>query len=252
MGVITPVVSVIIPAYNAEKYIMDAINSVRSQTFEDWELIVIDDCSTDSTCSVVESMALVDGRIRLVKNETNIGVAEARNYGLELCKGSYAAFLDSDDIWYPEKLEKQLEQIYKEDADIVFTSYDVIDADGNKTKSGYIVPEKVTYDELLKENVIGCSTVLMSKKIFGKHRFSAEFYHEDYVLWLDLLSVGIKAVGCPQILAAWRLLENSRSFNKRGAAMERWKIYRNHCKLPVIKSIALMCAYAKAALKKYI
>ena len=251
MDGITPKVSVIIPTYNAERYIKETIASVQKQTFDKWELIVIDDCSQDYTFSIVEQIMADDSRIKLQKNEANIGVAKTRNRGIELSQGTYVAFLDADDIWYPEKLERQIELAEKECADIVYSSYDIICADGNKAKGSYIVPEAVSYKELLKENVIGCSSVLVSSHTLKNYRFDTTFYHEDYVMWLQILANGGKAVGCPQILTAWRYMENSRSFNKRSAAKERWTIYRKFCKLPVTKCVALMFSYARAALKKY-
>ena len=247
----TPLVTIIIPTYNAEQHIAETIKSVQNQTFDKWELIVIDDCSNDATCSIVKRIMADDTRISLIKNDTNIGVAETRNRGLDICKGKYIAFLDADDIWYPDKLEQQIELAEKESADIVYSSYDIIDANGSKVKSSYIVPEAVSYEELLKENVIGCSSVVISREIAEKYRFNNEFYHEDYVLWLHILADGGKAVGCSQVLTAWRYILNSRSFNKRSAAKERWFIYRRFCKLSVIKSTVLMCLYAKAAIKKY-
>ncbi len=247
----TPIVSVVIPTYNAEKYIAETINSVLNQTFAQFELMVIDDCSQDATCSIVSQMASSDCRIKLLKNESNIGVAKTRNRGLDLCQSKYVAFLDADDIWYPEKLERQVELAEKENADIVYSSYDIVDSNGDKAKESYIVPEAISYEGLLKENVIGCSTVLLNSRVLKNYRFNPEFYHEDYVLWLQILSDGGKAVGCSATLTAWRYIENSRSFDKRSSAKKRWIIYRKHCKLPFWKSVSLMFSYATAALKKY-
>ncbi len=246
-----PLISIIIPTYNAEQYIETTIHSVQHQTFDNWELIVIDDGSQDSTCSIVERIIADDSRIRLVRNETNMGVADTRNRGSELCNGKYIAFLDADDIWYPDKLACQFELAEKDCADIVYSSYDIINANGNKIKDSYIAPKTVSYEELLKENVIGCSSVIINSSVFEKYRFDSKFYHEDYVMWLQILANGGKAVGCTQVLTAWRYIENSRSFNKRCAAKERWIIYRDFCKLPIMKRIQLMYEYAKAALKKY-
>ncbi len=251
MDNMTPLVSVIIPTHNAESHIGKTINSVRNQSFGDWELIVIDDCSQDSTCSIVERMMPDDNRIQLLKNETNMGVAQTRNRGLELCKGKYVAFLDADDIWYPDKLEQQIELAEKENADIVYSSYDIIDVDDKQTKSSYIVPKTVSYEELLRENVIGCSTVLITGKMGKKYRFTEEFYHEDYVMWLQILKDGYKAVGITDVLVKWRHLENARSFNKRKAAKNRWDIYRRCLKLSMVKSIYAFSVYAISGLKKY-
>lgn len=243
-------VCVIMPAYNAERFIETAIRSVMAQTYTNWELIVIDDCSKDATVDIVERLALEDERVTLLRNEENQGVAKTRNRGLDLCKGSYVAFLDSDDIWYPEKLEKQLVRMKAAGADIGYCSYSLINVENEKIHD-YLVPEQVTYEKLLKENVIGCSTVVLSANLARNYRFQLEFYHEDYVLWLQLLKAGYVAAGCSEVLANWRYLENSRSFNKWKSAKNRWKIYRKYLKLPLAKSTFLVCNYAVAGLKKY-
>lgn len=251
ISVKNPLVTVITPAYNAKKHIAEAIKSVQNQTFDNWELIIIDDCSEDSTCEVVKELMAKDDRIRLIENYTNLGAAESRNRGLDAAKGTYIALLDADDIWYPNKLEKQIELAEDEEADIVYSSYDIIDGEGNKVKSTYVVPETVTYEGLLKENVIGCSAAVIRRETAKKYRFGSDFYLEDYVLWLDILKDNGKAVGCTQALAAWRYAMGSRSFNKIKVAKERWLVYRKCLRLSPVKSISLMCSYAKAALKKY-
>lgn len=246
-----PVVSVIMPAFNMQKFIEEAIRSVINQTFTDWELLVIDDCSDDSTCSIVERLAAEDERITLIKNENNIGVAAARNRGLDLCRGSYVAFLDSDDVWHSEKLETQLKLIKNTGADICYSSYSLVDVTNEKVREDYLVPQQVKYEELLKENVIGCSTVVLDVTIAQKYRFNEELYHEDYVLWLFILRDGYMAVGCPEVLVNWRFFEDSRSFNKFESAKNRWRIYRRCLKLSFFKSIQLLVYYALAGLKKY-
>lgn len=247
----TPVVSVVMAAHNAERFIEEAIRSVMGQTFTHWELLVIDDGSTDRTDEIVQRLMQEDKRITLLNNEKNMGVAMTRNRGFDLCRGEYVALLDSDDIWHPYKLEKQLARLKEAGADFAYCSYAIVDSDLKKVKDDYTVPDQVSFEKLLRENVIGCSTVLLSRKIVDKHRFQPDFYHEDYVLWLDLLRSGYKAVGCPETLVDWRLIENSRSFDKRNSAKYRWKIYRDHLKLPFFKSTLVFGAYAAASLKKY-
>lgn len=246
-----PVISVIIPAYNMEMYIEQAIRSVMNQTFQDWELFVMDDCSSDSTVSIAERLAAEDDRIILVRNSQNMGVARTRNSAFDLCRGEYIAFLDSDDIWHPEKLEKQLEVIRQTDTDICYTSYSIIDAAGKKVKPDYIVPKTTTFASLLRENTIGCSTVLLSAAMVEKYRFEIDFYHEDYVLWVSILRNGGKAVGCREILTQWRYIADSRSFDKRRAAQNRWRIYRKYLKLPLGTCVCAFFGYAIAGVKKY-
>lgn len=246
-----PLVSVIMPAYNVGRYIETAIRSVMAQTITDWELLVLDDGSSDGTCAVAERLAAEDPRIRLLHNGTNLGAARTRNRGFDLCGGAYVALLDSDDFWHPDKLEKQLEQIERTGADFSCCSYAIVDAEGNRTKSDYIVPERVDFEKLLRENVIGCSTVLLRREIVEKHRFRADYFHEDYVLWLELLRAGYQAVGCTQVLASWRYIHSSRSFDKRRSAKNRWRIYRDYLKLPLLKRIVVFIRYAAAGLRKY-
>ena len=246
-----PLVSVIMPAYNCERYIEIAIRSVMQQTHQRWELLIIDDGSSDSTCKIAQRMAGQDTRIRWIKNPENMGVAKTRNRGLDLAEGDYVAFLDSDDCWHPDKLSVQLQNMRQKGADLSCTSYAIVNEDGEPTKAAYIVPESIDFEDLLKENVIGCSTVLLSGEVAKKYRFVTDFYHEDYCLWLDIVRDGYTAVGCREVLADWRFIANSRSFNKRKSAMNRWRIYREYLHLSLPKSIGAFLSYAFGGWKKY-
>ena len=246
-----PLVSVIIPAYNAETYIEEAIRSVQRQTVKDWELIVIDDGSRDSTCDRIEMLAAEDPRILFVRNEQNMGTAKTRNRGLELSRGTYVALLDSDDVWYSEKLEKQLTLIEREAADIVYTSYALVEDGKKHRRSNYYVPATVTFRELLRQNVIGCSTVLLRKSALKDHYFDSAYYHEDYVLWLTLLQEGKKAVGEKTVLLDYRLHNDSRAANKASSARRRWTIYRQYLKLPLPHSAFYLMQYAYHGFLKY-
>ena len=246
-----PIVSVVMPAYNCELYIETAIRSVMQQTYQNWELLVIDDASTDSTFEIVERMMDLDPRIQGIKNPTNMGAAKTRNRGLDMAKGEYVAFLDSDDCWYADKLTVQLRCVEQAGADLSYTSYAIVDGNGLPSRPIYRVPASLSFGELLKENVIGCSTVLISRKIVQNYRFATDFYHEDYCLWLNILQDGYSAVGCPEVLVDWRLIETSRSFNKKRSAKNRWRIYRKHLKLSVFRSAGLFATYACRGIKKY-
>lgn len=246
-----PLVSVIMPAYNADRFIAEAIRSVMAQTYTNWELLIIDDCSKDDTCLIAQKFAEADPRITLIKNEKNQGVARTRNRGFDLCKGDFVALLDSDDIWHADKLEKQLAKLQMTHAAFAYSSYAIVDLQGKKTKADYLVPEEVSFRDLLKENVIGCSAVVLRADVLQKHRFIPDFFHEDYVLWLQLLREGYKAVGCGEVLLDWRYVENSRSFNKRKAAQNRWRIYRKYLRLPLLKSVWAFGHYAVRSLRKY-
>lgn len=247
-----PLVSVVMPAYNAGQYIRQAVESVQAQTLKRWELLVIDDCSADQTRELVTRMAAADSRIRLIPNEENLGTAGSRNRGLDLARGEYVALLDSDDCWRPEKLEMQLSLAKKTDADLVCTSYALVDEQGEPCCRDYLVPGgPIDLDQLLVQNVIGCSTVLLSRRVVENYRFSTDYYHEDFALWLKLLEDGLCAVGMEAVLVDYRLHRNSRAANKISSARHRWTIYRSQMKLPLLKSCYCLIRYTIAGLTKY-
>lgn len=247
-----PLVSVIMPAYNAESFIEEAISSVVKQTMTDWELFVIDDCSKDDTLQIAQKHAADDTRIHILKNDINLGVAKTRNKGIDLAKGQYIAFIDSDDVWLPEKLECQLEKLKATKARICYCSYGIIGVSGTKVRADYLVPETAVYENILKENYVQCSAMLIQSDVVKKIKFNTEFFHEDYILGLDMLRSGETAVGCSEVLLNWRYLENSRSFNKKKSALNRWRIYRDYLHLPLHKTIYLFVNYAFAGLRKYL
>jgi teichuronic acid biosynthesis glycosyltransferase TuaG len=178
--------------------------------------------------------------------------ADNRLNGFDLCEGQFVALLDSDDVWLREKLEKQLALAEKTGADIIYSSYKIVDSAGQQTRRDYTVMPQADMKCLLRENFIGCSTVLLSRRVVEQYRFEEGFYHEDYVLWLRLLQDGFRAVGCVEPLVEWRLLENSRSFDKRRSAKNRWIIYRKYLKLSVVKSAWYFACYAFSGFKKYV
>lgn len=247
----TPLVTVIVPVYNVEQYLETAVHSVISQTFGDWEMLLMDDCGTDGSYVIARKLAEQDKRIRLIRNEENVGVAKTRDYGISLSRGSYVAFLDSDDLWHPRKLEQQLQKLQETGADLCYTSYAIIDSEGNKARGDYLVDDTVTYDQLLRENQIGCSTVLVKKEIVEKYNFSMGYYHEDYILWLRMLRDGVVAVGCREVLVNWRYISNSRSFNKIQSAQNRWRIYRDFLNIPLPKRLWYFVNYMFGGVWKY-
>lgn len=244
-------VSIIMPAYNAERYITEAIQSVIAQTFTDWELIVIDDASQDSTVEIVQKFSAQNSRILLYRNMQNSGVSATRNRGLDMAIGEYVAFLDSDDIWASDKLEKQIYALLAENAQICYSSYSFIDLSGNSIRIPYIVDKETSYKKLLKENVIGCSTVILSRKFLGSARFDKGYFHEDYVLWLRLLKDGhTKAIGISDVLVQYR--NGGRSSNKIVAVKNRWIVYRKSEKLNIFQSTKYLIAYATNAIIKHL
>ena len=245
-----PLVSVVMPAYNAEKYIGEAIRAVQSQTYTNWILLVIDDCSTDHTVDVVQAFVNTDDRIRLFRNTRNLGAAKTRNRGLELSEGEWVALLDSDDIWHSDKLEKQLAVALNSGSEIIYCSYSLISSDGQKI-SDYIVPMQTSYDDMLKESVFSCSTTLLAKSVVDNNRFSADYYHEDLVYWLQLLKKGYSASACCEPLADYRIVEGSRSHSKVQSAKNRWEVYRKVEKLSLLKSLSVFLSYTARGLRKY-
>ena len=251
MNAIKPTVSVIMPVYNAERFLKQAVTSVQSQSVSDWELLLVEDASTDNSAAVAAQLAAEDHRIRLLHNERNLGVAETRNRGVREARGEWVALLDSDDLWQPDKLKKQLSLARETGADIVYCSYGLIDENGASCCDVFIVPEATDLNRMLERSVISCSTALIRRKCMLAHPFRNDFAHEDLVLWLDLLRAGYKARGCREVLAAYRLSQNSRSSNKWKAAVGRWHIYRKYIQLPFLRSCVLFLRYAVAATQKY-
>lgn len=246
-------VTIIMPAYNAEKLISDSIESVLSQTYTNFELIVIDDCSKDQTVKVVESFILKDSRIKLVKNIKNKGVAETRNAGLDQAKGNVIAFLDSDDRWVENKLEKQLAILYKNpDIDIVYSAYYRFNNAG--IKNIVKVPNYLDKNKLLKGNPIGNLTAIYNFKKHANIR-QKKIGHEDYLFWLEIFNSSDKGqgIGIQEPLAYYRVAEDGQSIsgNKFKAAGWTWSIYRKHLQLNLISSLYYFSYYMiKAILKR--
>ena len=243
-------VSVIMPTYNSEQYLEKSINAVLIQTYKDLELIIINDCSSDNTVELVETLAVKDNRIKLINNKVNLGCANSRNIGLQKAKGSYIAFCDSDDIWHNKKIDIQLDCIEKFGADIVFTDYEMVDAKGESIKYRQVNP-KVNLDSLLKENFIIFSTTFYKKNSINDILFKSEWFHEDYIFLLECLQRNKVFVGINESLVKYRVHENGRSYNKLKSAQYRWKIYRNFLKLGLIKSLYYFINYIFYGVTKY-
>ena len=243
-------VSIIMPCFNSEKFIEYSIDSVLKQTYQQWELIIIDDFSTDSSCGIIEKF-LVDKRISLVKLAANCGPVTARNRGIELASGDIIAFLDSDDVWLPEKLMKQI-HCYEQDSSlaIVFSDYGIINEAGNVIKHRVFSPARVDYKMLLRSNYIGCLTSTYNCALLGKRYFKDEG-HEDYILWLNILKEGHFAANVGDLLAYYRRYNRSLSANKVIASRWQWKIYRKIEHLSLPKSLYYFFAYMFIAIKKH-
>lgn len=222
----TNLVSIIMPAYNAERTIPQAIESILCQTYTQWELIVVDDASTDGTGKIVQGYAARDSRIHVLCREENRGVSEARNLALQSAGGQWIALLDSDDAWHPEKLEKQLALAAAKDSQLVFTGSGYMDADGTPLSWTLRVPETVDYRRLLKQNVISNSSALVRKSLYERCQVIADEAHEDFCCWLTCLRSGIVAHGIDEPLLIYRLSPGSKSGNKLRSARMAWNSYR--------------------------
>ncbi len=242
-------VSIIIPVYNAEKFIGKAIESVLSQTYENWEILVMNDNSTDKSYEIIKEYADRDSRIRVVNTEKNIGVVKGRNRLTEIAEGEYIAFLDADDYWREDKLEKQLFFMKEGGLPISCTEYTRV-TEGEIPINPIKIKKEITYEDLLKNNYLGCLTVIYNVKSLGKRYFKERNKNEDYVLWLEIIKDTGKIYGLKENLGFYRVLDNSRSSNKVAAAKVRWEIYRKVEGLSLIKSAYYFAHYVLYALKK--
>jgi len=243
-------VSVIMPAYNTEKYIEYAISSVLSQSYPNFELIVIDDGSKDNTVAIIKKFIDMDARIKLVINQTNLGVSATRNKGISIAKGEWIAFLDSDDIWKESKLEKQIQQAEQTGAQFLFTGVSFINENNNLYKGLFEVPSKVTYNQLLRQNVITCSSVLIKKHFFETIKMEKDEMHEDYAVWLRILNMNILAYGINEPLLIYRISRNSKSGKKLNTIMMTYKVFR-FVGIKPVKSFYFMVSHVLRSLMKY-
>ena len=243
-------VSVITAVYNSEKFIRDCIQSVQSQTYSSWEHILVDDCSTDKGPSIIRDLAKSDPRIRYHRLSQNSGPGITRNKAIELAKGRYIAFLDSDDVWHPQKLEKQIGFMKKEGHPFTFTSYNQMDECGESLNKELIAPAKITYQRALLKNPIGCLTAVYDSSFFGKQYMPAIRKRQDYALWLRLLKKA-DGHGLREVLASYRTGNESVSSNKLSLIKYEWLIYRKEEGLSVFKSAFYVLTAIFLKLKSY-
>lgn len=242
-------VSIIMPTYNAAKTVEKSIETVVKQTYRNWELIIVDDCSKDNTLKVLEKYQ-DDPKIRIIANEVNSRAAITRNNGLKLARGQYVAFLDSDDLWIDDKLEKQLAFLVSKNACFTFTAYDCIDE--NDVDMGRIirVPETISAMKLLGNTIIGCSTVLIDRAQTDDFTFVVGNKREDTFTWHLLLKRGFVAYGMDEIMMHYRVASSSSSSNKFNMAVEYYKGLKDIAKFGFFKRIYYFGSYALNALKK--
>ncbi|WP_454015717.1 glycosyltransferase family 2 protein [Bacillus sp. Marseille-Q7846] len=245
----TPHVSVITPSYNSIRFIGETILSVQNQSYENWEMIIVDDASTDQSATKIKEIIEGDSRIRILSLKENVGAAKARNLAIEEARGRYIAFLDSDDIWLPHKLKTQLLFMEEMDVDFSYTSYSLIDENSNELNREVNVPEFVDYHYLAGNTIIGCLTVMLDREKISYIEMPS-MQPEDTALWLNLLSEGYEARGIQQVLAKYRIVENSVSRNKIRAAFRYWNLLRKQKPLNSFQTFFYFSKYAYHAYRK--
>lgn len=244
-------VSIIIPCYNAGERIRETLNSVLGQTYRNWEAIVIDDCSTDHSVEIINSFVKEDPRISLIINDENSGGPSIpRNLGIASAKGDLIAFLDSDDIWMPEKLEHQLQFMKEKNAWISSTSYELIDESGNSLGKAIHAQPVMDFNKYLRNTNIGFSSTVIMRELLKGVEFRKMPVAEDFPFWLDVFRKGYTMFGLTEVLTQYRVQKNSLSSNKLRSAKHIWKTYRTIEKFNLLRSLYYFNSYAFNAIKK--
>lgn len=239
-----PEVSIVMPMYNSENFIRESILSVLNQTFEDFELICVDDCSDDGTVNLVKELCATDDRVVLFQLSSNSGAAVSRNLAIKKSRGRYVAFLDSDDLWEMHKLEHQLKFMKDNSIGFACSAYKRVSEDG--AQIDVITPPKVvTYHDLLKVCTVGCLTAIYDTKLVGKVYMPLIRKRQDLGLWLRLLSSVPFCYGMQEPLATYRVRPDSISANKINAARYTWRLYREVEQLSFLRAAYYFCHYAK-------
>lgn len=233
-------VSVIMPAYNSAPFISEAIVSVRNQTYQNWELIIIDDASTDATVSIAKNFLLNDPRIKLLKNHQNKGSGLARNMGIKEAAGKYIAFLDSDDLWLQDKLELQVNFMEENDLAMTYSSYLLMNEDGKKTSKIVEALPVLTYQKLLKSNYVGNLTGIYNIEKTGKVYAPAIRKRQDWALWLSIIKQVGKTKGILEPLAIYRQRKEGLSHDKTALIKYNFRIYSEFLNFNLIKSYRYM------------
>ena len=239
-----PLVSIITPSYNSKSFFKETFDSVISQTFNNWEWIIVDDCSIDDSLDFIKKMCSSDERIKVFSTNQNSGAAVTRNVGISKASGRYICFLDSDDLWKEDKLEKQLEYIQNNEVVFCYTDYDVRFLNG-KTKKFSPKSESINYKKLLKKCDIGCLTVMYDSLKLGKVYMNTNApKREDYATWLELARKGTKMFHLKLNLAIYRINNNGVSFNKFKLLKYHWHVYRKCEHLNLLKSLFYLLCFS--------
>lgn len=246
-------VSIVVPVYNSEKFILDTINTVEKQSYKNWELIFVDDCSKDNSTKIIKERIKNNNKIKLIELKKNSGAATARNVGIDESKGSYIAFLDSDDLWKKEKLENQLAFIKENGCAFSFTGYEFADEYGLGNGKVVKVPFKMNYKKALKNTTIFTSTVMFDLEKISKDQIKFEnIKSEDTATWWKVLKSGYVAYGLNENLTYYRRTSGTLSSNKFEAIKRIWNLYRKQEKLNIFVSFYNFCFYAFNAVRRRI
>ncbi len=246
-------ISIIVPVYNVEKFIVETMDCVRSQTYANWELLLVDDCGPDNSARVIEEYMKNTGdvRIRLIKQPSNMGAARARNRGLSEAKGRYIAYLDADDLWVPEKLERELSFMQERNAAFAFTGYEFADEQGRGTGTVVRVPDTMNYKQALKNTTIFTTTVMFDTEKIEKSLLEMPVMKsEDTALWWKVLRNGYVAYGLDENLVKYRRPGKSLSSNKLEAIRRIWNLYRKAEGMSIPNSAWHLCFWAVRAVKR--
>ncbi|RYJ39877.1 Glycosyl transferase family protein [Flavobacterium anhuiense] len=236
-------VSILTPTYNTEKFIRATIESVQNQTYKNWEMILVDDASTDQTVSVIEEFVQNDSRIKLFKLDKNSGNGFARNAALDKASGKYIAYLDSDDLWRSDKLEKQIQFLKINNLHFTFSYYDSIDEEGNSLKRRVESPNPLTYKQLFFCNYVGNLTAIYDAEYFGRIKLESTQKRQDWRIWLTILKQIKTAEAIPEPLAFYRIRKNSISSSKFKLIKHNFGVYREFHGYNLVFSILLMMRF---------
>jgi teichuronic acid biosynthesis glycosyltransferase TuaG len=241
-----PLVSIITPVYNAARWLPETLASVRDQTFTDWEQILVDDGSTDESVAIIEAARREDPRFRLIRTVRNMGPSAARNLALRAALGRFIAFLDADDLWLPEKLERSIQWMTEHHYSFIYHDYRHLSHDGARVGKIVRGPDTLTTRALHTRRGTGCLTVVVDREAVQEFAFPpvAPFHAEDFCLWANLIRAGHIGHRMPEDLARYRLSPHSRSANKLRSALNAWHLYRHVSKLPLLRATIWWTRYA--------
>lgn len=245
-------VSIVTPSWNSEKYIKETIKSVQNQTYQNWEMIIVDDCSTDHTVEIIEEISKSEPRIQIFRQDVNRGAAKARTKSMQAATGRFIAYLDADDIWKPTKLEKQIQFMKNKNCGFSCTSYEVISDTGKPMNKFVHMLPKVNYIGFLTNNLLQTVGIMVdTDKIDKKHLIMPDIRRrQDAATWLQILKAGYDCYGLDEILAEYRRTVGSLSSNKFKAVKGIWSLYRDIEHLSFLFSCYCFIRYAIFAVWK--